>query len=101
MFQIDIRKLAAEQAKWADETFGSHRDPRPTLQHLQREVIEVMDSPYDAEEYADCFLLVMDAARRAGFDIEYLLQAATAKYIVNTNRTWATPDADGVMEHVK
>lgn len=98
---VDLEKLFTLHGEWSDKTFGSHRDATPTLAHLAREVSELRSEPTDLEEYADCLLLLMDAARREGFSLDDILLATAAKFVVNTRRTWGEPDAEGVVEHVE
>ncbi len=95
--------LAYDQRQWSEATFGSddERGPVGALRHLRREAKEAIDNPHDAEEYADCFLLIVDAARRAGFSIGELLHAAQLKLEINKGREWPEPGEDGQpVEHV-
>ena len=103
---MDVRDLVTELARWSDETFGDHRDPERTLVHLQREVTEALVSVRHelddtAFEFADLFMLTVDAARRYGLDWDELLWFVEAKHRINLQRTWGKPDADGVVEHVR
>lgn len=95
--------LFARIAAWQRETF-----PQGTAQscmaHLARECEELAHalgnglSDEAAEESADCLLLLVGIADRAGFD---LLQSAEHKLAKNKGRTWGKPDAQGVVEHVR
>lgn len=88
---------------WSQQTFGSDEDRGPdgALAHLAREVEEVRAEPADLIEYADCYILLTDALRRAGFEYEDLLSAVEAKLAINRLREWSKPDAQGVSVHVK
>lgn len=88
-------------APWSDATFGSPeiRGPIGPLKHLQKEVAEVLANPTDLVEYADCLLLLMDAARRAGFSVDQLTNAAFKKHAENVNRIWDRPLPDEPVEH--
>ena len=87
--------------EWSDETFGLNRKPTAPLHHLKKEVEEIISEPYDVEEYADGFCLLIDSARLAGFDMNAILDAMWMKFEKNKNRTWSKPDENGVCEHVR
>lgn len=55
--------------KWADATFGKDRDPVGPLKHMLKEVEECKETPDDIVEYADCLLLLFDAARLRGMSL--------------------------------
>lgn len=100
---LNILVLAREHAAWSQATFGndSERGPLGPLKHLEKEAKEAQESPQDSSEYADCLLLVLDAARRAGIQIDDLVVAAYEKLQINKARTWPAPIADAPVEHVK
>lgn len=85
-----LTDLAGDVSKWSQDTFGtdSERGPVGSLCHLEKEAKEAQAKPYDAAEYADCFLLILDAARRAGLTPLALVKAAQAKMTVNKSRQW-------------
>jgi ParB family transcriptional regulator, chromosome partitioning protein len=99
----ELYTLANEQAVWSQETFGSdsERGPIGPLKHLEKEAKEAQDNPDDFSEYADCLLLVLDSARRAGLRPMALVQAAREKMVVNKARLWSTPTDDNPVEHVR
>ena len=96
-----LAKLYDNIAEWSDKTFGdpSQRGPLGPLKHLAKEAAEAQEKPGDLSEYADCLILVLDAARRAGFTDEELLQAGFDKMEVNRSRDWPTPQGDEPAEH--
>jgi hypothetical protein len=89
------------QSAWSQQTFGfdSDRGPEGALAHLAREVAEIQAKPKDLIEYADAYILLCDACRRAGYEYDDLISAVEAKAAINRQRTWAAPDADGVCSH--
>ena len=103
-FADKVLGLARDQSKWSQETFGSdaERGPIGALKHLQAEAQEAIDQPADITEYADCYLLIMDAARRAGFAFPQLIDAAVAKHRVCEGRNWPKPETgdDAPVFHV-
>lgn len=86
--------------EWSEETFGTS-DPQAPLHHMESEIQEVLNEPYNIEEYSDCFMLLLDALRKAGFTADQLIEAAYAKLEVNKSRIWGSPNALGYTEHVK
>lgn len=94
--------LVKDQSRWSQETFGSDkvRGPLGALRHLEREAREAQADITNIEEYADCFLLILDAARRAGCKPMELIKAAQAKMLVNRQRKWPKPVDDQPVEHI-
>ena len=86
---------------WSDETFGDDRPPNAIIAHLKKEAEELYQKPFALEEYADCLLLLLDAARVAGFSANVLAQAAFMKLRTNVLREWGEPDENGAVEHVR
>lgn len=101
MYEV-LHKLATEQAEWSQATFGldKERGPLGALKHLEKEAKEAQENPTDASEYADCFLLILDAARRAGFSPLELISHAQQKLEINKARKWSVPQKDMPVEHL-
>lgn len=102
-FCDQLRDLIEDQAAWSQETFGSDLDRGPVgaLKHLAKEAEEAAANPTDIVEYADCFLLLIDATRRAGWKLGHVIEAAIAKMEINKTRTWPRPVDDTPVEHVR
>ena len=86
---------------WSAATFGV-RGPAGPINHLKSECDEIIAEPLDLEEYADAFLLLQDAASRAGFKMSQVFQAATKKHVKNTMREWppvGETNEQGFTEH--
>lgn len=98
-----LADLVQQQAKWSQATFGldSERGPLGPLKHLEKEARECQAAPSDLTEYADCLLLLLDAARRAGFTEMQLIDEAVAKLQVNKTRKWPKPTSDDPVEHCR
>lgn len=110
-----LEEFLVRAADWSDGNF-----PQATLhsiaEHLRREAEEFQketvtthhsgeqrieaDSAYAPAdlELADIFLLAIHAARRRRIS---LLRVAQHKLAINQKRQWGTPDADGVVEHIR
>lgn len=102
-FASRFQTLVHDQAEWSQATFGSDktRGPLGALRHLEKEAREAQESPTDPEEYADCLLLILDAARRAGISPPALVDAAQQKMIINRQRNWPKPVDDTPVEHLR
>lgn len=106
---IELYDLAENQSGWSQATFGTDEERGPTgaLRHLAKEAAEAEeavasgDSAKVKEELADCFLLILDAARRAGVKPLGLIRAAQKKMAINRQRTWPRPVDDMPVEHVR
>lgn len=87
--------------KWSDETFGPERTPDGPLRHLKEEADEAIAKPEDISEFADIFILLVDALRLSGHTPAELEEAVYNKFEVIKERKYQEPDADGVCRHVK
>lgn len=52
-------------------------------------------------EYADCLLLLLDAIHCEKISVKVIVRAAYEKLEINKTRKWGTPDANGIIEHIK
>jgi hypothetical protein len=89
---------------WSDRTFGHPvaRGPIGPLKHLQKEAGEAITNPGDHSEYADCLILTLDAARRAGLTLEDLMVATIHKMEANRSRLYPPSFlSDEPIEHVR
>lgn len=102
-----MTRFWSDQAEWSRSAFGpDDRGPKGPLKHLGMEAQEAlndvtMGSTKTHEEIADCFLLLLDAARTSGLTLSSLLDEASSKLAVNKTRVWRQPGPDGVSEHVR
>ena len=103
-----------DEAEFSDKTFGADRSYIPVLYHLKKEVKELIESATqfdlakhnDAEiatclEFADVFLLLIDAARKFDLDAFHLITWSRMKLEINKTRKWGQPDENGVVEHIR
>lgn len=97
----DARAIHARHAAWSERAFGISAGPGGPLRHLAEEVAEALDSPDDVTEFADCLMLVFDAARRAGWSFDDLMWATWRKLLVNEAREWEKPAPGQPSHHVK
>lgn len=93
------QELQDRIAEWSIPTFPE-QTVSSKITHLRRELSELEDNPTDIAEFADCFMLLMDTARIAGFNMTEIFEATTCKLWINKGRKWGPPDADGVCQHI-
>jgi hypothetical protein len=96
-----IQQLQDEVANWSDNTFGADRPAKIPLHHLAKEIDELIASPNDSMEYADCLILLLDAYRMAGGTADELVELCYKKLEINRRRKWGLPDKNGVVEHIR
>lgn len=96
----DTQKLWDDITEWQDKQFPTST-VETKLKHLKKEVGELLDSPRDHMEYADCFLLLIGAARKAGLDLGAVISTIREKLEINKKRKWGKPNKDGFTEHIK
>lgn len=89
-----------QRDEFSFSTFGSPetRGPIYPLRHLAKEVQELLANPDDEMEWADCFLLLLDAARRKGYSVDDLMNFALKKLEINRERKW-NKQPDGTYRH--
>ena len=92
-----MNEIQASINRWQNETFTHQQTITGLLNHLTKEVIELLDKP-TSEEAADCAILLFGLAGRMGFD---LLDEVAKKMAINEVRSWGEPDEEGVIEHTE
>ena len=97
-----FNKVCEERKEFSYRAFGDakSRSCIYPLRHLAKEVKELLVSPNDPMEWADCFLLLLDAAQRQGFTVDDLTNFAIQKLAINKKRDW-TKQPDGTFRHVE
>lgn len=97
----ELQRLQDSIEAWSDPTFGFNRPPASSLHHLLEEVGEVISAPDDRMEWADCMMLFLDSARRAGLTASDLISVTYEKLEINKRRKWGPPNADGFQKHIE
>ena len=102
-----LQKFMDDCNKWREVTFPG-ATPISHLIHLLKEVEELKSAIFHKhgkdeihEEFADCFILLLNVASQCNLTINDLHQFAITKMDVNKKRKWCKPDKDGVVYHVK
>ena len=107
-----IQRLQNNIAEWSDSAFGTDDRTIGILNHLKEEVDEVIEAKQDfeekldgltqqkmASEFADCLILLLDAARKSDLNTDLLMQAAEHKMHINRNREWKPANEQGYHKH--
>lgn len=87
---------------WSISTFGPGPRLEGCINHLRKELDEILASPDDLSEWADALHLLFDGALRRGFTPAQIFDAFRAKQVTNESRTWPdwrTVPADSAIEH--
>lgn len=100
-----IKQLLEQQKEFSSKTFGEIPFTAP-LHHLLKEIKEVLDESESGAaltEFADCFLLLLDAywRRFPYWNTDQLVSAAFNKLEVNKKRKWGKSDANGTFQHLQ
>lgn len=123
--KIDIQELQDEVKKWSDSTFGMYRHGVPIIYHLKAETDELIQALKENHsgiyvnndkdglkrlreskdkilmEFADCFMLLIDAASHEQITINMLAEATQKKLRINKTRKWGNANELGYFEHLK
>lgn len=92
--------IIREVNEWQAVTFP-RATPASVVEHLRREVDELVKDPTDTEELADVVFLAVGLAYELNLGVDGLTRIVTEKLAVNRRRIWQEPDALGVVEHVR
>jgi hypothetical protein len=92
------------QREWSEKTFGPGPRAEGVVDHITKELQEILDAPGDLSEWIDVVILALDGAWRAGHSPETIIRALVAKQEKNEARDWPDwrdADPDKAIEHVK
>ena len=92
-----IDSVIREVNEWQAVTFP-RATPASVVEHLRREVQELVNDPTDTAELADVVFLAVGLAYELGVDLKTIV---ADKLAVNRARQWGQPDAHGVVEHIR
>lgn len=92
------------QRSFSERTFGPGMRTQGVVDHIRKELVEVLASPQDLSEWIDVAILALDGAWRAGYTPEQIIAALVAKQDKNEARIWPdwrTASPDQAIEHVR
>jgi hypothetical protein len=99
-YPIDINDLQHDLKTWTEKQFPQ-RTTNSILAHLRKETTELEEDSQDIMEYADCMMLLLDAASYNGIHASDILRACYDKLEINKARKWGNVNSDGFVEHIK
>ena len=99
-YPVDMNDLQYDLFEWSKRTFPN-QPLSGKFAHLRKELKELEENPEDVMEYADCYMLLMDIASSNEIYLDEIHRAAAKKLVINKNRKWNKPNADGSVEHVR
>lgn len=100
---LDAKHVGRQRA-FSETTFGPGLRTTVVVDHIRKELLEVLAAPEDLEEWVDVILLGFDGAWRTGADPQAIIDAIKAKQERNEQRDWpdwrtATPGE--AIEHIR
>jgi len=118
-----LQLIQNDIASWSDKTFGTDKLRHIGMaSHLVEESNELKRAlkiieynklnGYSREEIqlrkdaalmelADCFILLLDIARKLGWSVIDILPAIRRKMLINKARKWGKSNSDGSVNHIK
>lgn len=104
---FDLARHLERQREFSLKTFGPAGDIdrlAGVLAHINKELSEIAEDPFDLYEWIDVMILAFDGAMRAGYRPSEIIEALVAKQTTNEARNW--PDWRNVpagepIEHVR
>jgi len=103
MTAIDAAHIA-HQIEWSTATFGPGPRTLGVVDHIKKELEEILAEPEDLEEWVDVITLAIDGAWRMGHAPQAIIDAVKAKQVKNEARQWPdwrTLSTDVAIEHVR
>ena len=85
---FDFREHLERQREWSKKTFGPGDRLQGIVDHITKELAEVLAAPTDLSEWIDVTILALDGAWRAGYSPDQIIAALVAKQTKNENREW-------------
>jgi hypothetical protein len=76
------------QREWSDKTFGPGPRAEGVVDHISKELVEILNAPWDLSEWIDVVILAFDGAGRAGFTPHQIITGLREKQAENELRTW-------------
>lgn len=99
---FDFTAHLQRQRDWSGKTFGPGARTEGVVDHIRKELAEILANPDDLYEWVDVVILALDGAWRAGYQPAQIAYALEAKQTRNEGRTWPdwrTADPSKAIEH--
>ena len=76
---FDLIKHLDRQRLWSDQTFGPGARAEGVVDHIGKELSEILQCPSDLSEWIDVVILALDGASREGYTPKQIVDALVAK----------------------
>jgi hypothetical protein len=99
---FDFHAHLVRQRAWSEKTFGPGPRAEGVVDHISKELVEILHNPSDLTEWIDVVILALDGAWRAGYTPCQIICALAAKQAKNEARIWPdwrTAPAGKAIEH--
>jgi hypothetical protein len=99
-----MRAYIRRQIEWSYKNFGHGHRTTAILNHIEKEIKEIVENPHDLEEWIDIIILALDGAWRCGRQRDYtpedIMDMLDFKQLKNFDRVWVLPaDPNQPCEH--
>lgn len=94
----------ADYWDFSQRTFGPGERTKGVIDHIRKELEEILADPTDTVEWIDVVFLAIDGALRHGATPEQVIETYHAKKAINMARIWTdwrTASPDEAITHVK
>lgn len=101
---FDLVAHLHRQRDFSLRTFGPGARAAGVVDHIVKELHEILDEPDDLNEWIDVVILAFDGAWRAGYTPEQIVAALVAKQTKNEQRKWPdwrTAEPGKAIEHIR
>jgi hypothetical protein len=88
MEQFDFFKHLQRQRDFSEKTFGPGQRSQGVVDHIRKELEEILAKPDDLEEWIDVVILALDGAWRCGGSPQQIINTLIYKQTKNENRKW-------------
>ncbi len=102
MKNLDLISHLERQKEFSEATFGPGERTTGVVDHIRKELHEILEKPDDLSEWIDVVILAFDGAMRVGYFPEEIVEALEKKQTKNENRKWPdwrTADPTKAIEH--
>ena len=104
VMDFNFAKHLVHQREWSEQIFGPGDRAEGVVDHIRKELDEILAHPTDLSEWIDVVILALDGAWRAGHSPADIIDALVAKQAKNERRKWPdwrTAEPGKAIEHVK
>lgn len=101
---FDLVEHLERQRNFSLKTFGPGKREQGVVNHIRKELNEILEKPDDLEEWIDVVLLALDGAWRTGATSEEIAEMVRFKQSKNEKRNWPdwrTMNESDPIEHKK